>query len=267
MFELKPTENSHRWSLAVDRNLCTGGVDRQFLFGGVGMAASIEAMERVCQRPVIWATAQYLSFVHPGAIVDIDVQIPVAGRMTTQASVLLHIADKNIITAQAALGARDNGPGDQWITMPGVAQPEDCRPANYWRGDGTGLNARFEIRVAKGHFHGDELINGRGDGRLIFWLRSREGFKADARLLAIAADYVASAIASSTGLHAGGNSLDNTIRYGPITPSEWILCDVQLDMLVRGIVHGRMNLFSPDGVLMASASQSLIMRVHAGDKA
>jgi acyl-CoA thioesterase len=183
--------------------------------------------------------------------------------MSTQANVLLHIGDQKIITVQAALGAREDTAGDQWVTMPQVLPPEDSRPANYWRGDGTGLNARMEIRVADGAFHGDPLIKGRGDGRLIFWLRSREGFMADARLLAIAADYVASAIASATGLHAGGNSLDNTIRYGRITPCEWILCDVQLDMLVNGLVHGRMNLFSPDGVLMAAASQSMIMRVHS----
>lgn len=263
MFELKPTDNPRRWSLTVEKKLCTGAAERQFLFGGVGMAASIEAMERVCQRPVIWATAQYLSFVHPGTTVDLDVQVPVIGRMTTQANVLLHVGDQSIITVQAALGAREDRAGDQWVAMPKVAPPEDCRPANYWRGDGTGLNARFEIRVAEGRFHGDPLIRGRGDGRLVFWLRSREGCLADARLLAIAADYVASAIASATGLHAGGNSLDNTIRYGRITPCEWILCDVQLDMLVHGLVHGRMNLLSPDGVLMAAASQSMIMRVHS----
>jgi acyl-CoA thioesterase len=81
-------------------------------------------------------------------------------------------------------------------------------------------------------------------------------------MLAIAADYVASGIASATGLHAGGNSLDNTIRYGRIVPCEWMLCDVQIEALVRGIVHGRMRLYSPDGVLMATASQSMIMRVH-----
>jgi len=97
---------------------------------------------------------------------------------------------------------------------------------------------------------------------LIFWLRSREGQAADARLLAIAADYVPSAIAGATGLHAGGNSLDNTIRYGRIVPCDWILCDVQIESLANGIVHGRMNLYAPDGVLMATASQSMILRVH-----
>jgi len=266
MFELSATHNSHRWYLNVERGLCTGPPDRQFLFGGVGLAASIHAMEQTCQRPVIWATAQYLSFARPGKIVDLDVWVPVTGRLTSQANVLLHIEDQKIITVHAALGARDEQSSDQWVTMPEVRSPSECSEANYWRGDGSGLNARLEIRVAHGHFHGDKSIGQRSDGRLVFWLRSREGHVADARMLAIAADYVASGIANATGLHAGGNSLDNTIRYGRIVPCEWILCDVQIEALAQGIVHGRMHLYSPDGVLMATASQSMIMRVHTKAK-
>jgi len=262
MFDLKATHNPHRWYLKVERNLCTGPEHRQFLFGGIGMAASIQAMEQTCQRPVIWATAQYLSFALPGKVVDLDVVVPVAGRLTTQANVLLHIDDQKIIAVQAALGAREDAAQDQWVTMPEVAPPEQCAEANYWRGDGTGLNARLEIRVAHGRFHGDRGIRQRGDGRLIFWLRSREGHAVDSCMLAIAADYVASGIAGATGLHAGGNSLDNTIRFGRIVPCEWVLCDVQIEALMHGIVHGRMHLYSPDGSLMASAGQSMILRVH-----
>lgn len=107
MFELTATHNSHRWYLTVEKNLCAGPSDRQFLFGGVGMAASIQAMEQTCGRPVIWATAQYLSFARPGKIVDLDVWVPVTGRQTSQANVLLHIEDQKIIAVQAALGARD----------------------------------------------------------------------------------------------------------------------------------------------------------------
>lgn len=263
MFRLCATHNSHRWSLAVERNLCTGPSEKQFLFGGVGMAASIHAMEQTCGRPVIWATAQYLSFARPGTIVDLDVRIPVSGRLTSQADVVLHIEDRKIITANAALGERDEQQFDQWLTMPMVSPPEVCAEAGYWRGDGSGLNARLEIRVAQGRFHGDRAIDQRSDGRLVFWLRSREGHVVDARLLAIAADYVASGIANATGLHAGGNSLDNTIRFGRIVPCQWVLCDVQIEALSRGIIHGRMHLYSPDGVLMATASQSMIMRVHS----
>lgn len=262
MFELKATHNSHRWYLQVLPALCVGPPERQFLFGGVGLAASIQAMELTAKRPVVWATAHYLSFARPGQTVDLDVWLPVAGRLTSQASVLMHVEDRKIISVQAALGAREEEPADQWVSMPAVARPEDCDEVNHWRGDGTGLNSRLEIRLAQGQFHGGTTIGQRGDGRLVFWLRAREGHAADACMLAVAADHVASAIAGATGQHAGGNSLDNTIRYGRIVPCEWILCDVQIDMMLNGIVHGRMNLFSPDGTLMATASQSMIKRVR-----
>ena len=41
-------------------------------------------MERTCGRPVIWATAQYLSFARLGAIVDLDVWIPAVGKHTAR---------------------------------------------------------------------------------------------------------------------------------------------------------------------------------------
>jgi len=262
MLDLEATDVPHRWRLTIENKHCTGPVARRFLFGGIGMAASIQALEKACERPVIWATAQYLSFAGVGMVLDVDVKTQVSGRLTSQANVLVHNEEKNILSVQAALGARENDSIDQWVAMPNVRQPEDCEEARYWRGDGSGLNARIEIRVALGAFHGDPRIRERGDGRLVFWLRSREGHTASASLLAIAADYVASGIAGATGLHAGGNSLDNTIRYANIVPCEWILCDVMIESLTQGIVHGRIRLYSPDGILMAIASQSMILRVH-----
>lgn len=175
MFELKATHNPHRWYLPVVPALCVGPPERQFLFGGVGLAASIEAMERTAKRPVVWATAHYLSFARPGQTVDIDVWLPVTGRLTSQASVLMHIEDRKIISVQAALGAREEEAADQWIAKPDVAPPEDCEEVRHWRSSDSDLNARLELRLARGQFHGGTTIGLRGDGRLVFWLRSREG--------------------------------------------------------------------------------------------
>src|ERR1700679_1270805 len=62
---LTATHNPHRWYLPLEDSLCVGPPQRSFMFGGVGLAAAIQAMERTCKRPVIWATAQYLSFARP----------------------------------------------------------------------------------------------------------------------------------------------------------------------------------------------------------
>ena len=55
--------NPFRWTLPVERHLCTSGA---FLFGGCGLAAAISALEGTSGRPLVWATGQYLSYAKPG---------------------------------------------------------------------------------------------------------------------------------------------------------------------------------------------------------
>lgn len=263
LFDLKATHNPHRWYLPVTSNLCVGLPERRFLFGGVGLAAAIEAMQNTCGRPVIWATAHYLSFARPGAIVDLDVWVPVQGRQTSQANVLEHIGDDKIISVHAALGERDGDYRDQWIDMPSMPAPLDCPLVEGWRESGDGLQKRFEVRLAHGRYPDGSRPDGRSeDGRIRFWMRSTEGLLADPMLLAVMADYVSVGIGHAIGRYAGGNSLDNTIRYARVEPAEWTLCDVRIEAVHQGIVHGAMHLFSERGTLMATASQSLILRLH-----
>lgn len=263
LFDLRPTHNPHRFYLPVTLDVCVGLPERRFLFGGVGLAAAIRAMEQTCERPVIWATAHYLSFAKPGSIVDLDVWVPVEGNQTSQASVLEHVGDRKIITVHAALGERSDPHSLQWTTMPDVPGPEECEPVASPRWPGDDLHSRFEVRLADGRFPGGPGMQGPSkDGRMRLWLRSKEGLLADSGLLAVAADYVAVAISHAIGEHAGGNSLDNTIRFGNLVPTEWVLCDIRIEMAHAGVVHGVMHLFSEDGVLMASASQSLILRLR-----
>lgn len=258
LFDLKATHNPHRWYLEVTEALSVGRPDRRFLFGGVALAAAIRALEQTCGRSVIWATAQYLSFARPGSIVDLDVWVPVQGNSTSQAYVIEHIEDRKIITVSAALGGRDDAISDQWVPFPHVPAPQDCPHVESWRAVAPGLQKRFEVRAAKGC----DPLEGLGtDGRICFWIRSREGLPTDSCLLAVVADYVSVGISNAIGHMAGGTSLDNTIRFARIVPSEWILCDVRIEAIHAGMVHGAMHLFSDDGVLMATASQSLILRL------
>ena len=84
----------------------------------------------------------------------------------------------------------------------------------------------------------------------------------DAGMLAIMADFIPGAVGNALGLSAGGNSLDNTIRYRRIVATEWVLCDIRITGVHGGFGHGAMYLFAQDGELMATASQSLIVRVR-----
>jgi acyl-CoA thioesterase len=265
-FDLKATHNPHRWFLALSESLCVGPPGSTFMFGGVGMAAAIGAMEGTCRRPVIWATAQYLSFAKPPSVVDLDVWAPASGHHTTQARVIAHVGDKEILTVNAALGARPGDISHQWARAPVVAAPEDCEESERWRSDHEDLHSRIEVRIARGrHARSSSPEGPSGDGRLILWMRPRGGQAVDATLLAIMADHVTSGIGSALGRNAGGNSLDNTIRFFGAVDTEWVLCDIQIDGVHGGIAHGAMRLFAQGGALMALASQSMIVRVRDGE--
>jgi acyl-CoA thioesterase len=263
IFDLRATHNPHRWFLPLTPSLCVGPPGRAFMFGGVGMGAAIAAMERTCGRPVIWATAQYLSYARPPSVVDLDVQIAAQGKYTSQARVIAHVGDTEILTVNAALGARPDGARAQWAQAPDVAPPEDCQESQRWRSEVVDLHSQIEVRIAHGdHARASPVVGPSDDGRLILWIRPRNGQVLDASMLAIMADHVPSAVGAALGRNAGGNSLDNTIRIMQVKPAPWVLCDTTIVGIERGIAHGAMRLYAQDGQLLATASQSMIVRLR-----
>jgi acyl-CoA thioesterase len=45
-----------------------------------------------------------------------------------------------------------------------------------------------------------------------------------------------------------------------IVPTEWVLADISIDVVAKGFGHGRVNLWAEDGTLLATASQSTLIR-------
>src|SRR5579862_1894901 len=117
-FDLRATHNPHRWFMPLTPDVCVGRPGDLFMFGGIGLASAIAAMEQTTGRPLIWATAQYLSYAQPPSVVDLDVRVPVSGKYNTQARVISHVGDKEILTVNAALGARPSDISRQWLTKP-----------------------------------------------------------------------------------------------------------------------------------------------------
>jgi hypothetical protein len=65
---------------------------------------------------------------------------------------------------------------------------------------------------------------------------------------------------------AGGNSLDNTLRVAHRVPAtDWVLADVRVSAVADGFGHGLVHLWSEDGTLLGTASQSSIVRVWRDD--
>ena len=253
---LQPTHNPHRWVLPVTAGISTRG---DFLFGGCGLAACVTALEATTGRPLVWATAQYLSYASTPSMLDIDVIVPVAGKQTTQARAVGHVCDREVLTVNAALGSREFEVEEQWTTMPSVPPAAECPPMPPWAGSGDRINGRFDIRIARGIRDGTPRV----DGRSALWVRIPDGLEVSAGTLAIVADWMPAGIGQALGRLAGGNSLDNTIRILRPVPTAWVLCDIRIDGVQRGFAHGQIHLWSEDGVLMATGGQSAIVRLFS----
>jgi acyl-CoA thioesterase len=255
---LEPTHNRFRWKLPVTQGISTGG---DFMFGGAGLGAAIAAMEGTSGRSTIWATAQYLSYARPGEVVDIDVVLAVEGHQMTQARAVCHVADREILTVNAALGERPFDRAAQFEIMPtDVPPPEEC-PDRIFRFDpGATINARLDQRLARGRTM-EELDGTPGDGRTILWSRIPEVLDGvDGAALAVLGDFVPMGVGQALGVRGGGNSLDNTLRIVDLVPTEWVLLDIHAHAVERGFGHGLVHMFAQDGTLLATASQSCILR-------
>jgi acyl-CoA thioesterase len=217
-------------------------------------------MEATTERPIVWSTAQYLSFARPPSVLDIDVIVPAAGRQVAQARAVGHVGDGEILTVNGALGDRPFEAHGAWATMPDVPRPEDCGPRQFRNmQNNEHIMSRFDQRLAKGR-NPMELDGTPGDGTAALWVRLPEGVEVSGATLAILGDYVPFAIGQTLGIGAGGTSLDNTLRIARPVPTEWVLLDVHIHAVERGFAHGRVHLWAEDGTLLAIASQSAIVR-------
>ena len=261
-FGLEQTTEPTRFRMEVVRGLTSG---TGALFGGCGLGACIEVMERVTGRPCIWATAQYLSFARPPSLLELDVTEVVRGHSISQARVIAHVGDTEILTVLGALGARDLALQGQWAIRPEVPPPDACAPRPMMNHHEGTLSDRLDARLANARpfweFPGPE-----GTGNASLWIRLPELLDVSAAALAIIGDFVPFGIGQALGKRAGGNSLDNTLRVAHAAPTEWVLADVRVHAVVNGFGHGLVHLWAEDGTLLGTASQSTIVRAWRDDQ-
>lgn len=252
------------FELALAPPVCVGPPDRLFMFGGVGLGASLRALETVTGRPAVWATAQYARYARPGETVRFTVDERVRGNHVSQARVTASAGGREILGVAAALGARDVPARGQWTLAPRVPPPDDCPPRQLWPGrHPDDIHSRIDFRIARGAMHGPRTGASRvEDGNVILWARpAHDAGALDTAFVCVVADYMPSAVGPALGRDAGGNSLDNSIRFHRRVETRWLLCDVKVHGVANGFAHGRMHIFAETGELVATASQSLILRL------
>lgn len=256
--DLQSGSDKSHWTLPLEERLCVGPPGQQFMFGGVGLATAVQALQRACDRRVIWAAAQYVSYARPGSKVEWTVTEYTRGKFNTQASATGRVGDQLIISVNAALGSRPSEFNRQWLTAPDVLPPERSQPIIRNRGETESLHYHLDTRIAE--TPGGEVRLSTEDGRVLLWIKPHDRVAIDAEMLAIMADFVPMGVGRALGTNRGGNSLDNTIRIHGIVETEWVLGDLQISAVQDGFGHGTMALFAQTGELMATASQSLIIR-------
>ena len=245
------------FSLQVVPRLTTSG---GFLFGGAGLGAGISALETVTGRRCTWATAQYLSYARRDERVDVEVIAAVEGSSVTQARATCRVGEREILTVNAALGDRDFDASGQFVAMPEIIAPEAARPRTLRAAHANSIMEALDMRYVKGRDL-EELDSTPSDGRTLMWVRIKSLVDGvDAAALGIMGDFVPMAVGQALGLRAGGNSLDNTIRFATLVPTDWVLLDIQVESVQRGFGHGTIQMFAQSGALLATASQSCIAR-------
>jgi acyl-CoA thioesterase len=149
-----------------------------------------------------------------------------------------------------------------WAEMPAVPTPDECEARDMRMSTaGDTLPDRLDVRLASGRILADLPGPRSGDGRSALWAKLPEVLDMSSASLAVLGDYVPFGIGQALGLRAGGNSLDNTLRIGNMVPTDWVLMDIRIHQVRRGFGYGDVHLWSQDGELLGTASQSTIVRM------
>ena len=245
------------WEFVVSERTITPG---KFLFGGCGLGAGLVALEEASERPTIWATAQYLSYAPLGATATVKTNLLVVGGNVTQARATMFAEDREILTVNAALGRGTLSSPEPWLTMANVPGPQDCPPRVMPSRFDNSIFDHVETRVALGRSWG-QLDGTPGSPVSALWSRIPDHLEPSAATMAILGDYMAGGASQPLGRNTMGRSLDNTIRIGTLDPTEWVLCEMHMHALSGGFAQGIAYLWSESGKLLATASQSIAVKL------
>jgi len=258
---MEQLEDPLHWRLEVVPELTTPG---NFLFGGCGLGAALVALEAGSGRPAVWSTAQYLSFAPTGSVMDLTVTLAAEGHRVTQARAVGRVGETEILTVNAALGLpADVDATGVWESPPQVPPPDECPPRRLPAFLTTSIFDQIDVRLAKGRSF-EEISRGTGapgEPDSALWARVPGHLEPSAATLAILGDYVTGGVSQPIGRRTHSRSLDNTLRVVRLEPTEWVLCDIRIQALADGYGQGTAFLWSESGNLLATASQSMSVRI------
>ncbi len=265
---LAPDDEPGRFGFTVENRLAR--LDGR-LYGGTAIAVSVVVAEAISERAALWMTTQFVSTAPAAARITVVGEVLAPGRRTNQVRVTA--VDESGAVMFASLGAtghlRDAGLTGTFEHAPTVSSPDDSADTGgpfiaMLRNAGVtelptlprdvGFSSVVEFREPDVLDHPD-----RGPGRMCVWCRRRDRVPLSPAMLSYVADMVPLSVAHGARRIAGGVSLDNTIRFAAAAPSEWVLLDLRAHFAAGGYGHGVAHVWSEDGELLATASQTASM--------
>lgn len=245
------------YDMAMTQPLLGGG--GASLFGGAGLAAGVVILSETTGRTPIWMTAPFVSQITPPSVLRFNATELQRGNGVSQGRVDGASDGRAVIAMLGACGSRREAHRGIWRTMPAVTPPEDSEPVIRFP-ESESMHDHVDVRMAEGMFGFTETGKPTGTERSLLWARMPR-VRHDAGALAIIADYMPSAVGNALMRRVHCTSLDNTIRYtGPIEPGgddDWVLCENRIEFVGAGFANGTGFLWSADGQLLATVSQSL----------
>lgn len=244
------------WSLDVSPALCGG---RNSIFGGCGLAAAIEAAERQLGRKTVWASCHFLGPSYQGQRLDLKIDELQRGRSVSHARVTGTCDDREVFSCAMSLGERDFDAAGTWVQMPDVPPPETQPPRYILDAYRGGIRQTLEERAITDDPSG---VMRSADGRAAVWVRLGDGIPDAASALALIGDEVSTGTTALVHRDAQAPSIDNTLRVLATRACDWVLADIEIRAISRGFAHGIVNLWSPDGELLAIAEQTGALRIR-----
>lgn len=224
------------------------------MFGGTAVAAATAAMGSSGGREPMWVTVQFVTSVPQGCIIDITTEVLARGRRVSQMRITGTSDTKTVFTALGAVGTHHEDGLDHLFHTPPKVEPPEPDPGFEPDGPLPGWYASTQLIPAN-------WSDGAQPGnRMAVWVRWRDHPMTRAGL-AMFADMVPGVVLRAAGRSGFGVSLDNTVRFGALPDSEWVLIEILPDIALGGITHGSVRMWSPTGALLAVAGQTATLRL------
>jgi len=233
------------------------------LYGGTAVAAAIAMAEHASGRPCLWTTVQFVSGDSVvGDRIECEATVLAAGRRTTQVRVSGRTDGRELFSAVGSTAVhKERALDGVFEPVPAVAQPDECDVFHFPIPKHMVEHAERE-RARPMELRATRRIDPTEarEGELLFWARVA-GQRATPAMIGYMADMVPMSVVHATGHLGGGTSLDNTVRIGRAADTEWVLLQLDPHLAIGGYGHGAALVWSPDGVLMATASQTAALIV------